>query len=280
MHVRKSVLLIDCDPSLPPLVSACLPAADWNVVCADNSSEALSSLKENAYDLVLTSPRTNGLADVELLCQMRGVRPHLKMIVLTERSTPADVIASMRAHAFSYFAGPFDSRTISEMIHLAVKEPAWDDGIEVLSTSREWISLRLKCHLLTAERILHSMNEVRADLPEKERQDIGMAFREMLLNAMEHGGKFDPEQSVEVHRVRSEHSIIYLIRDPGEGFSLSALPHAAVSNSPAEPFAHVVYREQQGLRPGGFGMLLAKGVVDELVYNEKGNEVMLIKHLA
>lgn len=89
-------------------------------MCAGSLSEALSSLKERAYDLVLTSPRTNGFADVEFLRQMRGVRPHLRMIVLTERSTPAAVIASMRAHAFSYFVGPLDSRSTSEMIERAV----------------------------------------------------------------------------------------------------------------------------------------------------------------
>jgi DNA-binding NtrC family response regulator len=128
MDVTKSVLVVDCDPSVPVLVRSYLPGADWNIACAGSLSEALSSLKERAYDLVLTSPRTNGFADVELFRQMRGVRPHLKMIVLTERSTPAAVIASMRAHAFSYFVGPLDSRSISEMIENAVKEPAWDDG--------------------------------------------------------------------------------------------------------------------------------------------------------
>ena len=35
-----------------------------------------------------------------------------------------------------------------------------------------------------------------------------------------------------------------------------------------------------GLRPGGFGILLAKQVVDEMFYNERRNEVLLIKHLA
>jgi anti-sigma regulatory factor (Ser/Thr protein kinase) len=35
-----------------------------------------------------------------------------------------------------------------------------------------------------------------------------------------------------------------------------------------------------GLRPGGFGMMVAKQVVDEMFYNELGNEVLLIKRLA
>jgi hypothetical protein len=32
------------------------------------------------------------------------------------------------------------------------------------------------------------------------------------------------------------------------------------------------------MRPGGFGILATKGIVDELIYSEKGNEVLLIKH--
>ena len=78
MDVTKSVLVVDCDPSVPVLVRSCLPGADWNIVCADSLSEAPSSLKERAYDLVLTSPRTNGFADVALLRQMRAVRPRLQ----------------------------------------------------------------------------------------------------------------------------------------------------------------------------------------------------------
>lgn len=31
--------------------------------------------------------------------------------------------------------------------------------------------------------------------------------------------------------------------------------------------------------PGGFGILLAKKLVDELIYDEKGNDVLLVKYL-
>lgn len=46
------------------------------------------------------------------------------------------------------------------------------------------------------------------------------------------------------------------------------------------PVAHIEFREAQGLRPGGFGILIARQLVDELVFNEMGNEVLLIKHTA
>ena len=33
------------------------------------------------------------------------------------------------------------------------------------------------------------------------------------------------------------------------------------------------------MRPGGYGLLLAAGTVDELIYSEIGNEVLLIKYV-
>jgi anti-sigma regulatory factor (Ser/Thr protein kinase) len=116
-------------------------------------------------------------------------------------------------------------------------------------------------------------------LKEEEREMVASAFRELLVNAIEHGGRLDPEKSVDLTYVRMERSIIYYLRDPGSGFSIKDLTHAAVSNSPNEPFAHMRERERLGLRPGGFGIFLSRNLADELLYSEKGNEVMLIKYL-
>jgi anti-sigma regulatory factor (Ser/Thr protein kinase) len=69
------------------------------------------------------------------------------------------------------------------------------------------------------------------------------------------------------------------IKDPGEGFSLEEIRHAAVNNPSYDPIRHALLREAQGLRPGGYGLLLTKHFVDELVYNEKGNEVLLVKYI-
>ena len=46
-----------------------------------------------------------------------------------------------------------------------------------------------------------------------------------------------------------------------------------------DPLSHLAYREAEGKRPGGFGMLLTAKLVDEVHYNERGNEVFLVKHL-
>ena len=44
---------------------------------------------------------------------------------------PGDVLASIRERAFSYFARPFSTEKLAEMIRIAMAEPLWDDGIEI-----------------------------------------------------------------------------------------------------------------------------------------------------
>jgi len=57
------------------------------------------------------------------------------------------------------------------------------------------------------------------------------------------------------------------------------LAHAAAAKA-AGPAYLDEQRAEAGMRPGGLGILLAQGVVDELIYSETGDEVLMIKHTA
>ena len=73
----------------------------------------------------------------------------------------------------------------------------------------------MSCRLITAERLISFANELSAQLPEDTRQEMMQAFREILLNAMEHGAAFNPEQVVEVTAVRTGRAMVFYVRDPG-----------------------------------------------------------------
>jgi len=155
----------------------------------------------------------------------------------------------------------------------------WHDGIEVVSAKPNWISVRVNCGLLTVERLVRFLSELGKDIPEPGRDEVMAAFREILVNAMEHGGEFDPEQVVEVSAVRTQRTIVYYVKDPGPGFDPVRLPHAAPMDEEGDLLAHAERRAELGLRPGGFGLLLARKIVDEMIHSERGNEVILIKHI-
>jgi anti-sigma regulatory factor (Ser/Thr protein kinase)/CheY-like chemotaxis protein len=243
----------------------------------DNLS-ALAAVRVRGFDLIVTSDKTSGREDIELLRKIRRVRPHTRLIILAGEGTPSDVITSMRERAFSYFSKPFSLDTLAEMIRLATGGPCWDDGIEIVSGTPELIRILARCDVKTADRLVHFLNEI-AELPDPERHQVAMAFREMLMNAIEHGGQLDPNQYVEIKYVRARHMVTCHITDPGQGFTLDEIPHAAIANPADDPIRHIALREERGMRPGGFGVLLAQQLVDELIYGQDGNEVLLIKYL-
>jgi anti-sigma regulatory factor (Ser/Thr protein kinase) len=135
------------------------------------------------------------------------------------------------------------------------------------------------CQREAAERIREFLAHLDSDLPEEVRTRVGQAFGELLMNAIEWGGKLDPNQTVRISYLRARRMLLYRIQDPGQGFSFEGLAHSALANPADRPTDHMLVRESKGLRPGGFGLLMARQLVDELLYNERQNEVVFIKYL-
>jgi len=274
----RRALVVGAGREVDALLSRVLEPGEWDIQQAPNNAAALLAAAKGRFDLIVTGEETSGREDVELLRKIRRARPHTRLIILTNESTPADVINSMREHAFSYFSRPFRLEDLAAMIQHAAEEPCWDDGIEVVSATPEWIRTRVRCDLQTAERLLQFLDEV-ADLPDEERHEVARAFREMLVNAIEHGGQLDPTKTVEIDYVRAHRMVTCRVADPGPGFKWDEIPHAAVANPEDDPIRHMEVRQELGLRPGGFGILLVQHLVDQLVYNETGNEVLMVKYL-
>jgi anti-sigma regulatory factor (Ser/Thr protein kinase) len=254
--------------------------AGHDVESCGGDVEAVVRVRDRAFDVVLTDPATSVSEDLALAAELRAARPGVKIIVLAPAATHDDLVNGLRAHVFACFTQPHDRTEIVAMARAALEAHEWGDGIEVVSGLPHWLTVRVSCHLLTAERLVRFITEHEATLPDGERDLLMMAFREMLLNAMEHGCGFDPEKVVEVTAARTSRAIVYHFRDPGSGFDRADLRRAVESVNPELVIATAVRRAEMGLRAGGFGMLIARQIADELVYNERGNEVLLIKHLA
>ncbi len=272
------VLVIGTDNQVTHGIGDALSHAGVPIEYAAGPVGALQRLRLRSFGVVITSPSSSIDEDISLLEEMRLVRPAVKCIVLAHSSTPADVIAALRARVFACFTAPFDPEAIANLARSAAAESEWRDAIEVVTAKPGWVTVRANCTLLTAERLLTFANELSSQLPSPVRLEMLQALHEILLNAMEHGAAFNPEQVIEVTAVRTARSMVFHVRDPGSGFIPEAISSIAMTDISQDPIAHVTKREEEGLRPGGYGLLLAKGTVDELIYSELGNEVLLIKY--
>ena len=275
----RTVLVVDDDSSIHDLVQALLPRTDWNVDCVESGEQAIARLENHTYDLVLTDILMPGMDGLTLLGRIRNRNPDARIVVMTVANTPDHVLGSLRGEAAGYMSKPLFRDTLIRTLHSALSSPVNPGDIRILSDLPHWISLQVACRISTANRLAQFLGELPAELTPEERDQIATAFRELLMNAIEYGGHFDPKQTVDLSYIRTAHSIVYYIRDPGEGFSLAKLEHAAIGNDSDDPFRHSAVREQLGIRPGGFGLLMTKNFADELIYSAKGNEVIFIKYL-
>lgn len=271
------LLVIRPDARLIDALSTTLTGQDVSA-CSGNV-EAIRRIRDQPVDVLITDAATSVHEDLALTAEVRLARPGVRVIMLAPATTHDDVVAALRAQMFACFAPPFDYPEIAAMAASALFASDWNSGIEVVSGLPHWMTLRVSCHLLNVERLVRFMTEREDSLPPGDRDLLMTAFHEMLLNAMEHGAGFDPDKVIEVTAARTGRAIVYHFRDPGNGFDRHDLAHAATLPDPKEILDMVAHREETGRRPGGFGMLLVKQIADELVYNERGNEVLLIKYV-
>lgn len=272
------ILVADDDRTTRVAISAMLKNAGYAVTSVKDGAEALRKIQGTSFDLAFLDIWMPKLTGLDVLARVRAGDSHPKIVIMTSDSTPETVLRAVREQAYEYLTKPFPPKEAVEVAQRALKQRA-SPSIEIISAKPQWVELLIPCTREAAERIQSFLVKLETDLSDDLRNTIGLAFRELLLNAVEWGGKLDPNRKVRIAYVRSSRMLLYRVADPGSGFSFNGLAHAAVGHPAEQPIAHVAVRDQLGLRPGGFGIAMTRAIADELLYNEAQNEVIFIKYL-
>jgi CheY-like chemotaxis protein/anti-sigma regulatory factor (Ser/Thr protein kinase) len=272
------VLVVDDDDATRSGLSALLTEAGFKVDIASDGVEALDKIGSNDFRVVLLDVRLPRIGGLEVLARCSSKLRPPKVIVMTGVDTTEVVLGALRQQAYDFLPKPIEPSRLIEVVRRAVSMGRDVAAIEVLSARPEWVELLVPCTREAVDRIQSFVQQLETDLPDDTRDSVGLAFRELLLNGIEWGGQLDPAQKVRVACLRTRRMLLYRIADPGPGFTLDELSHAAVSHE-AGVIAHDAVRNAKGLRAGGFGLVLIRAIADELLYNEQRNEVVFVKYL-
>ena len=199
----------------------------------------------------------------------------IPVVMVTARDQPQDKVHGLQVGANFYLTKPF---TVEQLDHAINHAFSWRDSLQRSGTEGE-----IHFQLQSDSRYLEELNQLLASLflftglSQAQVRQMTTAIREIGTNAIEWGHQKQIDRIVTVtYRIDPE-KITINIRDTGPGFDPTNVPHAA---QPEDPVNHMMVREMLGLREGGFGILMARGLVDDLQYNEAGNEVSLVKYFA
>jgi DNA-binding response OmpR family regulator len=267
-------LIVEDHPEQADLVSRILRLRAYQPILAEDGESGLRLAREQHPDVMLLDlmlPDINGF-DV---CRRLRTDPATRLIPVVMLTALNDVqhrVHGFRVGANAYVTKPYGVEDLFEAISTA---RAWRASMEQRALHGE-IHVELNSEITLLKDLNDFLMLVCQSTPMQQEQviQIRQAVMEMAHNAIEWGNRHQSDRLVNItYRIHSDHLEI-VVQDQGPGFDRTHLPHAAV---PDDPFTHLDVREKLGLRAGGFGLLICQGMVDEMRYNDAGNEVTLIK---
>ncbi len=265
----------------------------WRVAYAEDGAAALAAMERETPRLVVTDLCMPGMDGLELVAAVRRQYPSVPVVLMTAFGNEEIAMQALREGAASYVPKKSLDRylapTLEQVVAAAKREHRQQQLMERLAQMESSFILDNDPGVIPAL-VLH-VQEYLVQLQfcdQTERIRIGVALEEALANAILHGNleasselrqedeefyyqladdrrRLPPYKDRHVHctfkLTRSE--AVFSFRDEGPGFDPSTLP------DPTDP-------ENLG-RIGGRGLLLIRTFMDEVTFNEKGNQITLVK---
>ena len=266
---------------------------DLEVVLVDNASGALEAMENRLPDIVLTDLRMPGMDGLELVSQIKNRFPLVPIVLMTSQGSEEIAVSALQRGAASYVPKSCMADDLVPTIRDLLEVSHWERGrsrlLENLAHSRFEFQLpNDRTLIVPLVGYLQQQITQRGICDESQKMHIGVALEEALANAYYHGNlevcselKEDDYEAYE--KLSAERAVTspycdrsifvtaeftpdeakIVIRDEGPGFDPGSLP------DPTDP-ANLE-------RASGRGVLLMRTFMDDIQYNDQGNEVTMVK---
>lgn len=275
MERSERILVVEDDRELCDLLSTLLGVEGYETATARDGTDAVGRVLSERPDAIVLDVMLPGRSGFDICRDLKFRRETnlIPILMLTGMTGAQARTSGLRVGANRYLTKPFEPDVLLSELRQAL------DHRRELEHGRTHTALEIQMDSDTKNR--EQLNDLLSELfvltPLSE-EDVGRiryAALEMIENAMEWGNRRQKELLVTISYQVTDEYLKLVVTDQGVGFDPKQLPHAADDEDPA---AHLCIREKLGLRDGGFGILITKGIMDEVRYNETGNQVTLIKH--
>jgi DNA-binding response OmpR family regulator len=271
----RTVLIVDDERDTNDILASLVQARGFHPVQVSTGAQALGVIREKKPDLILLDLMLEDISGFELCDQLKRARETnlIPIVMVTALHEEQNRAAGVRVGANGYLTKPF---TPTELYGIMDTALAWNEEHEKRGTRGE-INFDIRSELNYLSQASDMLADLFAHTPLTDRhiKDLKQAVMEMGSNAIEWGHRKNADLVLRITYRIDPGSVTLIITDQGPGFNPKNLPHAA---SDDDPIGHIEIRNELGLREGGFGIMLARGLVDEFRYNKTGNEVTLVKH--
>jgi DNA-binding response OmpR family regulator len=274
METHERILVVEDDTDLCALLCRLLDDEGFVADGVHDGLEAVGRARDERPDGVILDVMLPGMNGFEVCQELKFHRDTnlIPVVMLTALSDPESRHRGLWVGANAYLTKPFEFDHVLRELRQVLEHRR--------ELARHKVHTRVMLNMRSDSELREQLNDLLSELflttplSEDEVHRIRYAVMELTENAIEWGNRRRRELTVRIAYEVSDEMVRIVISDEGTGFDPRRLPHAATHD---DPVAHLAIREQLGIREGGFGIMISRGMVDEVLYNDAGNEVTLIK---
>jgi anti-sigma regulatory factor (Ser/Thr protein kinase) len=251
---------------------------NFQVTLATSCQEAEKLIGASSYVALVVQTAISTQEEMATVQRLLSLSAPSPLILVASAWHVSFLVNLWHNGVFAFLAAPHKYVKLKELIAIAVEHDGHREVQKIISAIPCWIEVNVPAQPTYLIRLTSFFECLLHDLADQEQKRIIYAFRELVQNAMEHGNHFCTTKNINIRFVKSQEALIFQVEDEGPGFDMQILPHA-VGSKKNTALDVVRYRKQTGMRPGGLGISTILGIADDLVYNQKGNAVIMIKYL-
>jgi len=124
---HKTVLIVDDEKNILLALSQSLEVLQLETDTATNGEEALAKLKEKEFGLILLDLRMPGMDGMEVLRQVREIRPDIRIIMITAYGTIELAVEAIKMGAVDFIQKPFSPEEIRELVSRVMDREKLDE---------------------------------------------------------------------------------------------------------------------------------------------------------
>ncbi len=117
----NKVLIVDDDPAILETLSSLVQAFKFSATPCNDAKKAITLIKNESYDTVLTDIRMHDVTGFELLDEIKSINPDVPVILMTGYAELDTAISAIKRGAFDFITKPFNPEYLIQSIQKAVK---------------------------------------------------------------------------------------------------------------------------------------------------------------
>lgn len=272
---KKNVLIFDYDVEFFQIIKNFCELEKFHIIYSANANNYEEILKETKPVLVIINEFLPDAEPLEL-CKIITTEYNILTMICTSNIDIEYRYKAFKAGAIRLISKPVK---VKEFINILNETIQYKTAIKMNQFFNNWheFNLSSKEEFARDVSILIKLLLEKQNVSRKLANQISFILTEIQNNSIEHAHKNDPNKKIRVTSIIKDDNINIRIEDEGSGFDYSKLNLDLLSK---ESKIEMLRKRKNDLqRPGGFGLALAKSVMDEIKFNDKGNVITLIKKL-